>query len=89
MMKFSLAAAASVMMLLTANHAMANEQQCQKLQYNYDLIYASKGFCFKDPAKQALFDGKNCRLTKEPKFSEKEQQHLDQIKQKQKELNCK
>ncbi|WP_122901525.1 YARHG domain-containing protein [Acinetobacter sp. B51(2017)] len=89
MMKFTIAAIASLMTLLAATHATANEQQCQKLQDDHDVIYASKGFCFKDPAKQARFDGKNCHLSKEPKFSEKEQQRLDQIKQKQKELNCK
>ena len=89
MMKFTIAAVASLMTLFATSQVYANEQQCQKLQDDHDVIYASKGFCFKDPAKQARFDGKNCHLTKEPKFSEKEQQRLDQIKQKQKELNCK
>ena len=89
MMKLTLALVTSLMTLLTSSNALANDQQCQKLQDDHDVIYASKGFCFKDPAKQARFDGKNCRLNKEPKFSEKEQQRLDQIKQKQKELNCK
>ena len=89
MMKLTLVLVTSLMTLLTASNALANDQQCQKLQDDHDVIYASKGFCFKDPAKQARFDGKNCRLNKEPKFSEKEQQRLDQIKQKQKELNCK
>ena len=88
MMKLSIVLLASLTTLLSATTALANVQQCQKLQDDYDVIYASKGFCFKDPAKQARFDGKNCHVSKEPKFSEKEQQRLDQIKQKQKELNC-
>ena len=29
--------------------AATPEQECQKLQDDYNLIYASKGFCFKDP----------------------------------------
>ena len=28
--------------------AATPEQECQKLQDDYNLIYASKGFCFKD-----------------------------------------
>lgn len=89
MMKFTMAVLAGVMTFTTATQVFANSEQCQKLQDDHDVIYASKGFCFKDPAKQARFDGQNCYVKKEPKFSEKEQQRLDQIKQKQKELNCK
>lgn len=86
MKKFTIAVLGSVITLCVSSTAMA-DAQCQKLQDDYDVIYASKGFCFKDPAKQARFDGQNCSTNK-PKFSEKEQQRLDQIKVKQKELNC-
>ncbi|MDQ1210472.1 hypothetical protein QE380_003395 [Acinetobacter baylyi] len=68
--------------------AATPEQECKKLQDDYNLIYASKGFCFKDPEAKAKYGNDNCFTTK-PKFSDKEQQRLDQIKDRQKELNCK
>ncbi|MHA3892768.1 YARHG domain-containing protein [Acinetobacter sp. GXMZU3951] len=68
--------------------AATPEQECQKLKNDHDVIYASKGFCFKDPEAKAKFGNENCYTTK-PKFSEKEQQRLDEIKARQKELNCK
>ena len=68
--------------------AATPEQECQKLQDDYNLIYASKGFCFKDADAKAKFGNENCHTTK-PKFSDKEQRHLDGIKARQKELNCK
>lgn len=63
-------------------------KECEKLKDDYNVIYAAKGFCFKDPEVSAKFGNENCNTTK-PKFSEKEQQKLDQIKTRQKELNCK
>ena len=66
----------------------ANEQECQKLKDDRDLIYAAKGFCFIDPEAKAKYGDKNCFTTK-PKFSDKEQQRLDAIAARQKELNCK
>ncbi|APV35088.1 MULTISPECIES: YARHG domain-containing protein [Gammaproteobacteria] len=68
--------------------AATPEQECKKLQDDYNLIYAAKGFCFKDPEAKAKYGNDNCFTTK-PKFSDKEQQRLDQIKDRQKELNCK
>ncbi|MFT4021668.1 MAG: YARHG domain-containing protein [Acinetobacter sp.] len=68
--------------------AATPEQECQKLQDDSNLIYASKGYCFSDPAAKAKYGNQNCHTTK-PKFSAKEQQKLDQIKARQKELNCK
>ena len=68
--------------------AATPEQECQKLQDDYNLIYASKGFCFKDPDAKEKYGNENCHTTK-PKFSDKEQQRLDEIKARQKELNCK
>ena len=68
--------------------AATSEQECQKLQDDYNLIYASKGFCFKDQDAKEKYGNENCHTTK-PKFSDKEQQRLDQIKARQKELNCK
>ncbi|NNP73805.1 YARHG domain-containing protein [Acinetobacter defluvii] len=68
--------------------AADNAQECKKLQDDYNVIYASKGFCFKDPEAKAKFGNENC-FTSKPKFSEKEQQKLDQIAERQKELKCK
>lgn len=65
-----------------------NAKECEKLKDDYNLIYASKGFCFKDSESKAKYGNENCNTTK-PKFSEKEQQKLDSIKERQKELNCK
>lgn len=63
-------------------------QECKKLQDDYNVIYAAKGFCFKDPEAKEKYGNENC-FTSKPKFSEKEQQRLDEIKLRQKELNCK
>lgn len=68
--------------------AATPEQECQKLKNDYNVIYASKGFCFKDKDAKEKFGNENC-YTSKPKFSEKEQQRLDEIKERQKELNCK
>lgn len=70
-----------------ATSSFAAASNCQQLQDDYNLIYASKGFCFKDPAAIAKYGNDNCHTSK-PKFSEKEQQRLDQIKEQQKTLNC-
>ena len=89
MNKFSIAIFASLATLIGASStAFASEQECQKLKNDHDVIYASKGFCFKDPEAKARFGNENCHTTK-PKFSDKEQQRLDEIKARQKELNCK
>ena len=72
----------------TTVFAADSAQECKKLQDDYNIIYAAKGFCFKDPEAKARFGNENCNTTK-PKFSEKEQQKLDAIKERQKELNCK
>ena len=89
MNKFSIAVFASLATLIGASStAFASEQECQKLKNDHDVIYASKGFCFKDPDAKAKYGNENCFTTK-PKFSDKEQQRLDQIEQRQKELNCK
>ena len=89
MNKFSIAVFASLATLIGASSTtFASEQECQKLKNDHDVIYASKGFCFKCPEAKARFGNDNCYTTK-PKFSEKEQQRLDAIKERQKELNCK
>lgn len=89
MTKLSVAIFASVPTFIGASaFAATPEQECQKLKNDHDVIYASKGFCFKDPDAKAKFGNDNCYTTK-PKFSEKEQQRLDAIKDRQKELNCK
>lgn len=73
--------------LITAN-VYASEAECKKLQNDHDVIYAAKGFCFKDEDAKKKFGNENC-YTSSPKFSEKEQKRLDEIKARQKELNCK
>ena len=89
MTKFTVAMFASLATLIGANtFAASAEQECQQLKNDHDVIYASKGFCFKDPEAKAKFGNDNCYTTK-PKYSEKEQQRLDAIKERQKELNCK
>ena len=89
MTKFTVAMFASLATLIGANtFAASAEQECQQLKNDHDVIYASKGFCFKDPEAKAKFGNDNCYTTK-PKFSDKEQQRLDAIKDRQKELNCK
>ncbi|MCG2574573.1 YARHG domain-containing protein [Acinetobacter sp. ME22] len=88
MKKFSVALIAGFAGLISINALAASEQECQKLKDDYNLIYASKGYCFSDPEAKAQYGNDNCHTTK-PKFSEKEQQKLDQIKARQKELSCK
>ena len=89
MKKLTVATVMSFAALLGASTSvLASEQECKKLKNDHDVIYASKGFCFKDPDAKAKDGNDNCYTTK-PKFSEKEQQRLDAIKDRQKELNCK
>ena len=89
MNKFTVAVFAGLITLTGFSvQAAAPEQDCKKLQDDYNLIYASKGFCFKDADAKAKYGNENCHTTK-PKFSDKEQQRLDEIKTRQKELDCK
>lgn len=89
MIKFTVAMFASFATFFGATaFAATAEQECQKLKNDHDVIYASKGFCFKDAEAKAKYGNDNCYTTK-PKFSEKEQQRLDAIKDRQKELSCK
>lgn len=71
----------------SAGSFAADSAECKKLQDDYNVIYASKGFCFKDAEAKAKFGNDNC-FTSKPKFSDKEQQRLDEIKARQKELKC-
>ncbi|MDQ8935973.1 YARHG domain-containing protein [Acinetobacter rudis] len=77
----------SIVAFSFSSHSMATSAECQKLQDDYNVIYASKGFCFKDADAKAKYGNDNC-FTSKPKFSEKEQQRLDEIKARQKELKC-
>ena len=89
MNKFSVAALISAVTFIGASSvAFASEQECQKLKNDHDSFYASKDFCVKDHDAKAKFGNDNCYTTK-PKFSEKEQQRLDTISERQKALNCK
>lgn len=79
----------TAMTLSVSSFALAdNTKECEKIKDEYNIIYAAKGFCFKDPETKAKYGNDNCNTTK-PKFSEREQQKLDSIKARQKELNCK
>ena len=76
MNKFSVAALISAVTFIGASSvAFASEQECQKLKNDHDVIYASKGFCFKDPEAKAKFGNDNCYTTK-PKFSEKKNSNV-------------
>ncbi len=86
MKKFTVALLTTAFLSMAVAHA-ANEPECQKLKEDSDLIYAAKGFCFKDAEAKAKYGNDNC-FTSKPKFSEKEQLRLDSIKARQKELNC-
>ena len=89
MKKFYVATLSLTAMLIGSSTFAADPaQECKKLQDDYNVIYASKGFCFKDPEAKAKFGNDNC-FTSKPKFSDKEQQKLDQIAARQEELNCK
>lgn len=88
MNKFFLAGLAALTMSVGVSAFADTAKECEKITDQYNIIYAAKGFCFKDPAAKAKYGDENCTNTK-PKFSEKEQQKLDEIKARQKELNCK
>ena len=77
-------ALAAIIMLSSAGAAYAND--CKALKRKNDIIYASKGFCFKNPEPKGLND--NCHTTK-PKFSAQERQILDDIKKEMKDKGCK
>lgn len=89
MNKFKIAVFTCCITLIGINSAFASEQECKKLQQDSDVIYASKGFCFKDPDAKARFNNNADCYTSKPKFSDAEQARLDQIKARQKELQCK
>lgn len=82
-----LAFAACALTFGISSAAIASEAECQKIKTQHDLIYAAKGFCFKDKADIEKY-GDECK-TKKPKFSAKEQAKLDEIKERMKVLNCK
>ena len=88
MNKISIALLGITTLFTASTYAADVAQECKKLQDDSNVIYASKGFCFKDPEAKAKYGNDNC-FTSKPKFSEKEQQRLDAIKERQKELNCK
>lgn len=77
-----------VLLSFVSANVYASSAECVKLQNDHDVIYAAKGFCFKDEVAKKKFGNENC-FTSNPKFSEKEQQKLDLIKARQKELSCK
>ena len=88
MKKISIALLSMATLCASSVYAADAAQECKKLQDDSNVIYAAKGFCFKDPDAKAKYGNDNC-FTSKPKFSEKEQQRLDAIKERQKELNCK
>ena len=89
MKKLTIAVIASLTTLIGVNTAFASEQECAKLKNDSDIIYASKGFCFKDPEAKSRFNNNADCFTDKPKFSDAEQRKLDAIKDRQKELKCK
>ena len=89
MKKLTVAVVVSFATLIGVNTAFASEQECKKLKEDSDVIYASKGFCFKDPDAKSRFNNNADCYTNKPKFSDAEQAKLDSIKERQKELKCK
>lgn len=75
-----------MLMAMTAFSTAANAEDCKSLQDDKNIIYASKGYCFKDKEAQAEF-GTECH-TNRPKFGEAETKRLAEIEAKQKELKC-
>ena len=64
MNKFAVAVFAGWVSLTGFNlQAATPEQECKKLQDDYNLIYASKGFCFKDADAKAKYGNENCHTT--------------------------
>ena len=56
MNKFTVAVIAGLISFTGFNlQAATPEQECKKLQDDYNLIYASKGFCFKDADAKAKY----------------------------------
>ena len=70
--------------MLKLQHLSKNVKIARRLQFNLCI----KRFCFKDQDAKEKYGNENCHTTK-PKFSDKEQQRLDAIKERQKELKCK
>lgn len=88
MKKLAIAMITSLVTLMGTQVANASEQECKKLKNDSDVIYASKGFCFKDPEAKSRFNNNADCYTDKPKFSSAEQAKLDSIKERQKELKC-
>jgi hypothetical protein len=84
-MKSSIQMALATAIMLTGITA-AYADECAALKRKSDIIYASKGFCFKNPDPKSLND--NCHTTK-PKFSPQERQMLESIKKQMKSKDCK
>lgn len=84
-MKFakSIALASLIFTGLVAN---TYAEDCKSLQEQKNVLYAAKGYCFKDPEAQAKY-GADCH-TKKPNFSEAESKRLAQIESRLKALNC-
>src|SRR5690606_2930115 len=77
MKKFSVVALIILATLFGASTSiLVSEQECKKLKNDHDVIYASRGFFFRDPETNAKFGNDNCYTTK-PKFLDKGQQRLD------------
>jgi hypothetical protein len=87
MKKLGLSFFCCIAMLVSSSATWANEAECQKLKNQLEVIYAAKGFCFGDKDAKEKFN-KDC-YTSKPKFDEKQVKKLDEIKKRQKELNCK
>ena len=65
---------------------IAYAEDCKSLQDDKNLIYAAKGYCFKDKEVQKEF-GSEC-YTNRPSFGDAEKKRLAEIEEKQKQLKC-
>lgn len=66
----------------------ARKIDCYDLWYQRNLIFAERGFCFNSNLGKRTFAGYECS-TNNPKFSPDEKKTIDQLKSRERQLNCK
>lgn len=86
MMKIAKNLVLAGLMLTGMISATVYAEDCKSLQEQKNVLYAAKGYCFKDKDAQAKY-GADCH-TKKPSFSDAESKRLAQIEANLKSLNC-
>jgi hypothetical protein len=85
-MKFAKSFALATLLLTSMLSVTSYAEDCKTLQDQKNVLYAAKGYCFKDAEAQAKY-GADCH-TKKPMFSDAESKRLAQIEASLKALNC-